>query len=147
MSYRCPVCKARLWQGPFFRRVHCPRCGAEFRPTVPWSYFQVLVLLIVVLGLSLVLLLTGNNFWLMALFLIVAGLFLWFLPRLIDLEPVARDLGVAGPVTNEEIQLELNYRNWVKDEEPTEPRFALLYLVGLSLLLFLLVWALFRAFG
>lgn len=109
MSYRCPVCKTPLWQEPFLlRRLKCPRCNAEFRPTVPWAYVRVLLLLIVLLGLALIILVFGQNPWLLLLFIAAVIVFFWYLSRLVNLEQIARDLTVPeGPVDSEQLQLKL----------------------------------------
>lgn len=102
MSQRCPVCKTRLWADPLFSstRLKCPRCEAVFKATVPWGYFRLVLLVLLLVVFVLVLILSEGNL-LPVLFLAGAGLLLWFLPRLIDLYPARLELtlpeGVMAP--------------------------------------------------
>ena len=102
MSQKCPVCKTRLWSDPMLVRskLRCPRCGAEFKPTVPWHYVRILLILLIVLALVLTFIVSQGNLPLLVLFAIV-GLLLWFAPRLIHFEPVGPELnpseGVLDP--------------------------------------------------
>ena len=102
MSQKCPVCKTHLWSDPMLVRskMRCPRCGAEFKPTVPWHYVRILLILLIVLAFALTFIVSQGNVPLLALFAIV-GLLLWFAPRLIHFEPVGPELnpseGVLDP--------------------------------------------------
>lgn len=128
MSNRCPVCKTRLWQGPFFRRLKCPRCGAEFRPTVSWAYFQVLALLFIILGLSLVIIVSRPAIWPILVFLFLVALFFWFLPKLINLERTGPLTLAEGPTEADQIKLGLNYSKWEESgDDRDEPSFGSLY--------------------
>ncbi len=93
MSQLCPICRTRLWTDPIFTpsRLRCPRCGAEFKPTVPWIYFRILLVVVIFLGMAVIMLLTRGNVW---LFLFLAGLVvcLWFLPRIINLQHIGPEL-------------------------------------------------------
>ncbi len=73
MSQHCPVCRARIWTDPLFSpaRLHCPRCGAEFSPTVSWLYFRGLLLIVIVLSLTVIMLMTRGN---ICLFVFLLGL-------------------------------------------------------------------------
>jgi hypothetical protein len=92
--------------------LKCPRCGAEFRPTVPWPYFHFLAVLFVLVCLGLILSLTQYSTWLIILILIFVALFLWFLPRLSRFVVIPGDLSIAdGPGRGEDLQLKL-YPEW-----------------------------------
>lgn len=109
MSQRCPVCKTRLWTDPLLTpgRLSCPRCGAIFRPTVPWVYFRFLLLVVVTLALLVILSFSESNLWIV-LFLIGVAIFFWFLPRFIDLQPISGELGVPeGTMDPEKLKLKL----------------------------------------
>lgn len=139
MSYLCPVCKTRLWHRPFYRRLKCPRCGAEFKPTVPWAYFQLLLVLFVLVSAGLLVIVYGRSVWMIPLFFCLIAAFFIFLPKLIDLQPI--DFTVAeGPVIAEEMQLKLKYSDWDREEEGETSGFGPFYY--LSILLILLVFVL-----
>lgn len=127
MSQHCPVCKTKLWTGRLFSpaRLHCPRCGAEFKRTVPWSYVRVLLLIVIAGGLFLVAQSTQGNVWLF-LFLLGLAIFLWLLPRIIDLQHIGpaltpseglldpKDLSLEDAVWEEkfkEFQERVQFRN------------------------------------
>lgn len=118
MSNRCPVCKARLWRDPIlYRKLKCPRCGAEFRPTVPWIYFQVLFLILSLLGLTVVIAFFHLNIWLIVLFALILGFFLIYLSRMVDIKLIPGDLSVAdGPPDRDEIQMKLKYQDWQEED-------------------------------
>jgi hypothetical protein len=138
MSYLCPVCKSRLWHRPFHRRLKCPRCGAEFKPTVPGAYFQLLLVLFVLVSVGLVVIVYGRSMWLIPLFFCLIAAFFIFLPKLIDLQPI--DFTVAeGPLTAEEMQLKLEYSDWDRREENQSPGFGPFYYVSIVLLLLIFV--------
>ena len=149
MSYRCPVCKTPLWKEPFLvRRLKCPRCNAEFRPTVPWVYVRVLLLLIALLGLAMVILALGQNPWLILLFLFAVVGFFWYLSRLVNLEQIAGDLTVPeGPIHSEDLHLDLEDQNQPKRKKPKESRsVSSVVFYGLVLLTVILFFLLFTYF-
>ena len=141
MSQRCPVCKARLWADPLLTpgRLNCPRCGAEFRPTVPWAYFRILLLVVVTLAVFLISSFSERSIWVLV-FLIGAAVFFWFLPRFIDLQHIS-DLGVPeGPMDSDQLELQLGDKQWEenRDEFKQGHRFRqLIYLLVAIALLFL----------
>ncbi len=134
MANQCPVCRAPLWRRPFARRLRCPRCGAEFRPTVPLALFQLLlaVLLVAVLGLALVV--SRPYAWLVLLVLLVSGFLTWFLPRMVRLEVESPGLRVAEGPGEGELRQE-----WPL-EEPEPLRGGHLVLVAVILAAVVLVW-------
>lgn len=143
MSQRCPVCKTRLWTDPIFTpsRLVCPRCGAAFRPTVPWAAFRILVLLVLVLSITLVLFLARQKPWLVA-FVAVLLLFLRFLPRLMNLQHTSNELGLTdGVMDPDRMRLQLDDKHLEKREQAQEER-NLRTLICLILLVIILVAAL-----
>lgn len=120
MSQFCPVCRTRLWSDPIFsaRRLTCPRCGAEFKPTVPWLYFRILLLIVVVLVLVMVLLFTQGNLALL-FFFVALGTLLWFLPRMISFQPIGGELTPSEGVLDPK-QLELKMEDRGLDREVSE---------------------------
>jgi hypothetical protein len=64
-----------LWTDPLFTpsRLVCPRCGAVFKPTVPWAFFRILVLIILALSVTLIVFIAGYRPWLILVFLFVLG--------------------------------------------------------------------------
>lgn len=120
MSQRCPVCKASLWREPILpRRLRCPRCGAVFRPTVHWAYFQFLLLFCVLLCLTILVSFFNQRFWLIVLFLLGVAGFFWHLPKLINLERVSGDFQFAdGPeARDDDIRFKLKLRDWEQKEQ------------------------------
>ena len=99
MSQKCPVCKTRLWSDPLLVRskMRCPRCGAEFKPTVPWHYVRILLILLIVLAFVLIFVVSQGNVPLLVLLAII-GLLLWFAPRLIHFEPIGPELNPSEGV-------------------------------------------------
>jgi len=144
VSYRCPVCKTPLWKEPYLlRRLKCPRCGAEFRPTVPWTYVRALLLLIALLGLALVILMFGQNSWLILLFIAAVIGFFWYLSRLVNLEQITGDVPVPeGPVNREDLQLEL--KNQTEDREEARGVSSTFFFLVLFAALALFILFLFR---
>jgi hypothetical protein len=140
VSYRCPVCKTPLWKEPFLlRRLKCPRCGAEFRPTVPWAFVRVLLLLIVLLGLALFIIVYGQRQWLVLLFVVTVIGFFWYLSSLVNLEKIAHDLTVPeGPVNSEDLQLDLQNQSEEREEGISG---SLFYAVDLIVLLLSVLFA------
>lgn len=151
MSQRCPVCKTRLWTDPIFTpsRLVCPRCGAVFKPTVPWAAFRILVLIVLVLSITLIFFLVRHKPWLVA-FLAVLLLFLWFLPRLVNLQHISTELGLSeGVMDPDRMRLKFDDKLIEKrDQSQEEKTFrTLLYLILLVIILALaLVWV-FRGIG
>ncbi len=143
MSQRCPVCKARLWTDPLLTqgRLSCPRCGAEFRPTVPWAYFRILLLVVLTLAVFVISSFSERSLW-MLVFLIGAAVFFWFLPRFIDLQHIS-DLRVPeGPMNTERLDLELGDSNWEEKYDAFQERYRfrqLVYLLAAIVLFFLLL--------
>ena len=147
MSNRCPVCKTRLWRDPIlYRKLKCPRCGAEFRPTVPWIYFQILILVVALLGLTVVIAFFHLNIWLLLLFALILGFFLIYMSRVVDIKLIPGDLSVAdGPQDREEIQMKLKYQDWEEEEDPSDSQppgwffFVSIFLVLLVICLILIL--------
>ncbi len=93
MSQYCPICKAKLWAGPFFTpaRLKCPRCSAEFAPTVPWAYFRILLFLLIAFAVLIILFLDKKDLWIFP-FLIGVAILFWYLPRIINLQRISGEL-------------------------------------------------------
>lgn len=151
MAQLCPVCRTRLWTDPLFtpRRLHCPRCGAEFKPTVSWFYFRVLLLVVATLGFVLVALLTRGNLWIL-IFLAGLVIFLFQLPRLIDLQRIGPELNPSeGVLEPRQLDLELeDLRAHAAGEKYQERRrfYLMLYLllgVVVALSFALVIWQIF----
>ena len=149
MSQLCPVCHARIWTDPFFSpaRLHCPRCGAEFSPTVSWLYFRGLLLVVIVLSLTVIMLMTRGNIYLFV-FLLGLGALLWFLPRIIDLKHVGPELtpseGVLDPKQLELKLEDIRLREKVEGTEEKRNFRGVVYLLLLIALLVMLIAALLR---
>ena len=146
MSQKCPVCKTRLWSDPMLVRskMRCPRCGAEFKPTVPWHYVRILLVLLIVLALVLSFIVSQGNLPLLVLFAIV-GLLLWFAPRLIHFEPVGPELNPSeGVLDPQDWRMRVEDRNLeerlAEAVEKWRFRWALSVVVILGLLLTLAAW-------
>jgi uncharacterized protein (DUF983 family) len=144
MSQRCPVCKTRLWTDPLLTqgRLKCPRCGVDFRPTVPWGYFRILLLAVVVVSLVVIIFLSETHLWIV-LFLIAVTVFFWFLPRLIDLERIPGELTTAeGPMDTSQLKLKLEDQDREQAEawqEELNFRQLIYFLIALILFLLLVV--------
>ena len=146
MSHKCPVCKTRLWSDPLLVRskMTCPRCGAEFKPTLPWHYVRILLILLIVLAFVLVFVVSQGNIPLLVLLAII-GLLLWFVPRLIHFEPIGPELNPSEGVLDAQ-----DWRMRVEDQNLEEKlaeavekwrfRWALSVVVILGLLLTLAAW-------
>ena len=146
MSHKCPVCKTRLWSDPLLVRskMTCPRCGAEFKPTIPWHYVRILLILLIVLAFVLVFVVSQGNIPLLVLLAII-GLLLWFVPRLIHFEPIGPELNPSEVVLDAK-----DWRMQVEDQNLEEKlaeavekwrfRWALSVVVILGLLLTLAAW-------
>ena len=146
MSHKCPVCKTRLWSDPLLVRskMTCPRCGAEFKPTIPWHYVRILLILLIVLAFVLVFVVSQGNIPLLVLLAII-GLLLWFVPRLIHFEPIGPELNPSEGVLDAK-----DWRMQVEDQNLEEKlaeavekwrfRWALSVVVILGLLLTLAAW-------
>ena len=118
MTHICPVCKARLWRGPFARRLRCPRCGAEFRPTVSLFYFQILFVLFLVVCLAVVVVLSRNHPWYSATLGLILILVAALLPRLVRLEPDSQPLPLAEGLGPDDLQ-KLRFGGWGAASEPS----------------------------
>lgn len=147
MSQRCPVCKTRLWTDPIFTpsRLVCPRCGAVFKPTVPWAAFRIMVVVVLILSITLVFFLARHKPWLVA-FLAVLLLFLWFLPRLVNLQHISSELGLSeGVMDPDRMRLSFDDKCVEKREQGREERTfrSLVYLFLMVIVLALaLIWVL-----
>ncbi|HRR27498.1 MAG TPA: hypothetical protein P5300_12465, partial [Acidobacteriota bacterium] len=133
LSYRCPVCKARLWRPMFARRLRCPRCGAEVEPSVPLAYVQ-LVLALTALVVVLALGVTDPRLWLGGTLVILILFLLFWLPRMVHLQPTDHLPATEGHPAD----LRLNLADEENEpEEPKEVSFFWFYLslCGLVLLL------------
>ena len=147
MSQHCPVCRSRLWSDPLFTpaRLRCPRCGAEFKPTVSWNYFRILLLVVAALALLVIMLLTRGNLWLFLFFLGLAGC-LWYLPRIINLQRIGPELTPSEGVLDskqlkldlEDAHLEEKYEEFEEKEKFRRLIYLLLTIALLSLLVIIL---------
>ncbi|HXK58647.1 MAG TPA: hypothetical protein PLP42_02025 [Acidobacteriota bacterium] len=145
MSQRCPICKSRLWTDPIFTpsRLVCPRCGAVFRPTVPWTAFRILVGLVLVLAVALIFFVEPNRPWLV---LLLVGLvaFVWFVPRFVNLQQISKELGLSeGLIDPDRMRLQIDDRSAEKRDQAREERLfrMLLYLAAMVVVLAVaLVW-------
>ena len=146
MSQKCPVCKTRLWSDPLLvkSKMTCPRCGVEFKPTVPWHYVRILLIFLIILAFALIFVVSQGNLPLLMLFAIM-GLLLWFAPRMIHFEPIGPELNPSEGVLDPQ-----DWRTGVEDRNLEEKlaeaaekwrfRWALSVLVILGLLLTLAAW-------
>ena len=134
MSNRCPVCKARLWKGHLFRKTRCPRCGTEFRTTVPVAYFQLLFLVVILLSITVILILSQHPLWPILLLLLLLLLLFWFLPKIVRLEPDSPPLTVAdGALRGKSLP------EWEEDGEEDELSFGMLTFLSVALVAVLLI--------
>ena len=141
----CPGCKTPLWTDSLLvpARLQCPRCGAVFKSTVPWGYFRLLVLLVIVLCLFIIGWIPGKNLWLVPLVVIGLLCLFWFLPRLIDLEHIPPNLKLSDGVTGTE-QLKLRLQDQSREEKEKRfrnrlnPRKIAYFLLAVGLILLLL---------
>jgi hypothetical protein len=131
MTHICPVCRAKLWRRPFARRLRCPRCGVEFRPTVSLFYFQILFLLFLLVCLAVVVVLSGNYPWLGAIVGLLVLTSIVFLPRLVRLEPDSRTLPVAEGPTPEDLH-RLPLEDWEDSDDSLRPSLFLTILIVFS---------------
>jgi hypothetical protein len=125
-------------------KLRCPRCGAELKPTVPWHYVRILLILLIVLALVLTFIVSQGNLPLLVLFAIV-GLLLWFAPRLIHFEPVGPELNPSeGVLDPQDWRMRVEDRNLeerlAEAVEKWRFRWALSVVVILGLLLTLAAW-------
>ncbi len=141
MSQCCPVCRTRLWTDPLFTlaKLECPRCGAVFRPTVPWGYFRLVLLIVILLIFFIVVLFTSRNIWLL-LFMAGVVVSLWYLPRIIDLQYIPGELEFGQGIRNlEQIKLRFEDIEWNKRREQAEEKVRfrrwMYFLVALTLVL------------
>lgn len=138
MSHRCPVCRTKLWTDGLFitSRVRCPRCGTEFRATVSWAYFRLLLLLCVLAILIVVLWLGGDLLILLAL--LALTIFFWYLPRLIDLQHIPEPTPSEGLFPNELEPEDLDWEETRNRNNRDRGIRALIYFI-LALVIFLLI--------
>jgi uncharacterized membrane protein len=123
MSQRCPVCKSRLWTDPLFTpsRLVCPRCGAIFKPTVPWASFRILVVLVLALSIALLVFLVGYEPWILIAFLAALFVFLWNLPRLVNLQHISKELSLSdGVMDPDEMRLKIDDQLAERKEQAQE---------------------------
>lgn len=112
MRIICPVCKSKLWRDPIFpRMITCPRCGNKFRPMVSLAFFQLVLLILVILLLAGLAYFTGAGTWLGVAVIASLLLIFFYFPKIIDLEMVKPNLVVEGPSENKNL-------DW--DDEETE---------------------------
>ena len=144
MSQRCPVCKSRLWTDPLFTpgRLRCPRCGAVFKPTVPWIYFKVLLFVVIALGVFVTIFLVNRNLWLF-LFLILVTIFFWYLPKVINLEYLRSDLKLSTNLPHaEQLSFKLEDDKWEEEgarlQEETRFRNLMYFLLAVALIVLLM---------
>lgn len=98
MRIVCPVCKSKLWRDPVFpRMITCPRCGNKFRPTVSLAFFQLVLLVLVILLLAGMAYFTGTGTWFGIASAVALVMIFFYFPKLISLEPVKPPLVVEGP--------------------------------------------------
>ncbi len=144
MAQHCPVCKTRLWTDPLLTpsRLTCPRCGAEFKPIVSWHHFRLLLVVLIFLSVLVIAFLSRENWWWLLVIVAVAA-FLWYLPRLINLQHIGPELNPSeGLLDTKQLDLDLDLRLEEKFEEFEERQSfrRLVYLaVALVLLLILTV--------
>ena len=136
LTQKCPVCKARLYKTGLPGKVRCPRCGAEFRPTVPLLYFQVLLVLFLVVCSLLVIDWSSRSFWPFVIFGVLLILFLGLLSRFARMEIDPTKIPIAGGVGPEDIPYKLPYDDWDEPEQGVRPG---LFLVLLCVLLAVVV--------
>ena len=98
MRIVCPVCKARLWRDPVFpKTITCPRCGNKFRPTISLAFFQMALLILVIVLLAGLAHFTGAGIWILVAVIAAFFLIFFYFPKLINLELVKPNLVVEGP--------------------------------------------------
>lgn len=107
MKIVCPVCKSKLWRDPVFpRMITCPRCGNKFRPMVSLAFFQLVLLILVILLLAGLAYFTGAGTWLGVAIIASLLLIFFYFPKIIDLEMVKPDLVVEGPPDEKNVEWE-----------------------------------------
>lgn len=136
ITQRCPVCKARLFKTRLPGKVRCPRCGAEFRPTVPLVYFQVLLVLFVVVCSLLVIDWSSRFFWPIVIFGVLLIFFLGLLPRIVRMEIDPNKIPVAEGAGPEDFRYKMPYDDWDEPEQGVRPG---LFLVVSGTLIVILV--------
>ncbi len=136
LTQKCPVCKARLYKTGLPGKVRCPRCGAEFRPTVPLAYFQILLVLFVVVCSLFVIDWSSRYFWPIVLFLILLISFLGFLPRFVRMEIDPNKIPIAGGAGPEDFSYKMPYDDWDEPEQGVRPG---LFLVLAAIMLIIIV--------
>lgn len=150
----CPFCKTRLWTETLWTpsHLHCPRCGAQFKPTVPWNYVRLLLVLVVALAMLLVYLLTeGNLLWLL-FSLVVLGLIgcLWQISRIIHLHQIGPELTPSeGILDPKQLKFELDDREREASQREERRRFrrlvTLLLVLGAALVTVAVMWVFYRS--
>src|SRR4030043_1140666 len=125
MSQLCPVCKSRLWTDALFTPspLVCPRCGRAFKPTVPLTSFRILVLIVLALSVTLIVFMAGHRPWLIVVFLLGLAGFILYLPRLVDLQRISKELSLSdGPLDPDRMRLDFDNKIAEKGEQLQEER-------------------------
>jgi hypothetical protein len=91
-------------------------------------------MLIILLLICLIIFFAQQTAWLVLLFLGLVVAFLWYLPKIVDLQQILpTDLTVAeGPGTQKDLQMKLDYRSWKEEDDNGGARGLgdLIYLAG-----------------
>jgi len=90
--------------------ITCPRCGNKFRPTVSLAFFQLVLLVLVILLLAGMAYFTGTGTWFGIALIVALVMIFFYFPKLINLELVKPNLVVEGPTEEK----------WEDDEEEDE---------------------------
>lgn len=145
MSQRCPVCKTPLWTDDVFsRHLKCPRCGAEFRPTVSWLQFRVVVLVMLVVGFMSIVFFSEAGPLLVGIIFVGLVLFFLLLPRFIQLSQIPPNLSMAdGPLDDRQLYLE--FRDWMDQYPDFQPTAGPGHLTLVAVLVCLLLLTVFVA--
>lgn len=139
----CPFCRSRLWTDAWFGRgnIKCPRCGNQFRPTVHWGYFRLLVLVLVAVAVVIVISLPVNFVWL-ALLVAFLGFLIWLFPKLMDIQPLQGELTpTEGVMDRKDLELDLEVGKWNEkwEEFVEQSRWRQLILIAVALAVLLAV--------
>ncbi len=107
MRIVCPVCKSKLWRDPVFSSmITCPRCGNKFRPMVSLAFFQLVLLILVIILLAVLAYFTGAGTWLGVAVIASLLLIFFYFPKIINLELVKPNLVVEGPAEEKGLEWE-----------------------------------------
>jgi hypothetical protein len=122
--------------------LKCPRCGARFKPTVPWNYVRLLFIVVIALALLLIVLLTrGNLLWF--LFSVVAlgitGCF-WYISRAIHLHQIGPELNPSeGVLDSKQLELALDDSRFSQEYEERREKSRFRRAVGLLVILLVVI--------